>query len=165
MGDNPSYFKGGNLPVECVSWDDCNNFIKKLNQMTGKNFRLPTESEWEYAARGGNKSKGYQFSGSNKSFDVAWYNLFDEKTHPVGISTPNELGIHDMSGNVYEWCQDLWRDYENSPYHSEKKRLKAHVVRGGCWASVEGSCRSSSRADCIPNIRSSKIGLRLALSE
>ena len=165
MGDNPSYFKGGNLPVECVSWDDCNNFIKKLNQMTGKNFRLPTESEWEYAARGGNKSKGYQFSGSNKSFDVAWYNLFDEKTHPVGVNTPNELGIHDMSGNVYEWCQDLWRDYENSPYHSEKKRLKAHVVRGGCWASVEGSCRSSSRADCIPNIRSSKIGLRLALSE
>ena len=165
MGDNPSYFKGGNLPVECVSWDDCNNFIKKLNQMTGKKFRLPTESEWEYAARGGNKSKGYQFSGSNKSFDVAWYNLFDEKTHPVGVNTPNELGIHDMSGNVYEWCQDLWRDYENSPYHSEKKRLKAHVVRGGCWASVEGSCRSSSRADCIPNIRSSKIGLRLALSE
>lgn len=136
MGDNPSYFKGGNLPVECVSWDDCNNFIKKLNQMTGKKFRLPTESEWEYAARGGNKSKGYQFSGSNKSFDVAWYNLFDEKTHPVGVNTPNELGIHDMSGNVYEWCQDLWRDYENSPYHSEKSALKLMlfvVVVGLLW--------------------------------
>ena len=165
MKNNPSKNKGEKLPVEQVSWNDCQIFIAKLNRITGRKFRLPTEAEWEYAARGGNKSKGYQFSGSNKSFDVAWYNLFDEKTHPVGVNTPNELGIHDMSGNVYEWCQDLWRDYENSPYHSEKKRLKAHVVRGGCWASVEGSCRSSSRADCIPNIRSSKIGLRLALSE
>ena len=101
MGSNPSYFKGDNLPVEVVSWDTCQVFINKLNSMTGRKFRLPTEAEWEYAARGGKKSRGYQYSGSNNISDVAWYNENSEsKTHPVGMKLANELGLYDMTGNV-----------------------------------------------------------------
>ncbi len=132
MGSNPSYFKGSNLPVEQVSWDDCQTFIRKLNSLTGKNFRLPTEAEWEYTARGGNRSKGYKYSGSNNISDVAWYweNSGDRvlsgewdydkiknnncRTHPVGMKSPNELGIYDMSGNVYEWCQDWYGSYSSA---------------------------------------------------
>ena len=99
MGSNPSRFKGSDLPVECVSWNDCQEFIKKLNRLTGRNFRLPTEAEWEFACRGGNNSRGYKYSGSNDIDNVAWYwDNSGEKTHPVGTKAPNELGIYDMSG-------------------------------------------------------------------
>ncbi|MDE6051394.1 MAG: formylglycine-generating enzyme family protein, partial [Paramuribaculum sp.] len=116
MGTNPSNFTGeANLPVEKVSWTDCNTFITKLNELTGKNFRLPTEAEWEYAARGGNKSLGYTYSGSNTLDDVAWYkDNSDSKTHPVAQMQPNELGIYDMSGNVWEWISDIFsRNYSS----------------------------------------------------
>ena len=116
MGSNPSYFKGDDLPVEQVSWNDCQDFISKLNAMTGKRFRLPSEAEWEYAARGGKKSRGYQYSGSNTLGDVAWYEgNSGSKTHAVGTKQPNELGIYDMTGNVSEWCQDWYGSYSSSP--------------------------------------------------
>lgn len=103
MGSNPSYFKGDNLPVEQVSWNDCQTFINRLNSYTGRNFRLPTEAEWEFAARGGNYSRRYKYSGSNYIGDVAWYSdNSDSRTHPVGTKQANEIGLHDMSGNVYE---------------------------------------------------------------
>ena len=112
MGSNPSNHSGTNLPVEMVSWNDCQEFITKLNQMTGKNFRLPTEAEWEYAARGGNKSQGYKYSGSNNVDEVAWYfSNSGNASQPVGTKSPNELGIYDMSGNVYEWCSDWYGAY------------------------------------------------------
>ena len=105
MGSNPSYFKGDNQrPVENVSWKDCQEFIEKLNRLTGKNFRLPTEAEWEYAARGGNKSRGYKYSGSDNPDAVAWYKDNSRgETHPVAQKQSNELGLYDMSGNVCEW--------------------------------------------------------------
>ena len=118
MGSNPSYEKGVKLPVDKVSWDDCQEFITKLNALTGQNFRLPTEAEWEYAARGGSKSQGYKYSGSNNLGDVAWYNGNSrDKIHDVATKQPNELGIFDMSGNVYEWCQDWYGEnyYSSSP--------------------------------------------------
>jgi formylglycine-generating enzyme required for sulfatase activity len=122
MGYNYSRFKDcKNCPVENVSWDEAQKFILKLNDATGKKYRLPTEAEWEYAARGGNKSKGYLFSGSNTLDDVAWYEENNgKKTHPVGTKTPNELGIHDMSGNVWEWCSDWYGDYSSLPQTNPK---------------------------------------------
>ena len=107
MGKNPSHYKGENRPVERVSWYDIQKFIEKLNAKTGKRYRLPTEAEWEYAARGGNQSKGYKYSGSNDIGSVAWYtNNSGDRTHPVGQKQPNELGLYDMTGNVWEWCSD-----------------------------------------------------------
>ena len=112
MGWNTSYWKGDNFPVERVSWDDCQKFIRKLNSLTGQNFRLPTEAEWEFACRGGNNSRGYKYSGSNCVDDVAWYDgNSGNKTHPVATKLPNELGIYDMSGNVIEWCKDIYNNY------------------------------------------------------
>ncbi|MGN1259633.1 MAG: SUMF1/EgtB/PvdO family nonheme iron enzyme, partial [Alloprevotella sp.] len=116
MGDNPSRFTGNmQRPVENVSWNDCQTFIRKLNRLTGANFRLPTEAEWEYAARGGRNSRGYQYSGKRKLGDVAWYvDNSSGTTHPVKTKSRNELGIFDMSGNVYEWCQDWYGNYSSS---------------------------------------------------
>lgn len=121
MGSNPSEFKGDNLPVEQVSWDDCQEFIRKLNSLTGQHFRLPTEAEWEFACRGGNNSCGYKYSGSNDIDNVAWY--FDNsghKTHPVGTKAQNELGIYDMSGNVWEWCSDWYGNYSSGAQTNPK---------------------------------------------
>ncbi|MBR4156726.1 MAG: SUMF1/EgtB/PvdO family nonheme iron enzyme [Bacteroidales bacterium] len=166
MGTNPSYSKGNKKPVEKVSWDDCQEFIRKLNQLTGMNFRLPTEAEWEYAARGGNKSKGYKYSGSNTIDNVAWYTSNSgSKTHDVKTKQSNELGIYDMSGNVWEWCQDRYGSYSSSsqtnPTGSSSGSYR--VLRGGCWGGSAGSCRVSYRYYFSPDDRYYNLGLRLAL--
>ena len=168
MGTNPSEFKGAKRPVENVSWDDCQEFIRKLNAKTGKSFRLPTEAEWEYSARGGSKSQGYKYSGSNSLSDVAWYyknsydkgkNSPDYGTHTVATKSPNELGIYDMSGNVWEWCQDRWYNYDGSATKYSSDRM----IRGGCWNGLAGSCRVSNRGRNSPDRRTFNLGLRLAL--
>ena len=165
MGSNPSSFKGDNLPVECVSWDDCQEFIRKLNSMTGQNFRLPTEAEWEFACRGGNNSHGYKYSGSNYIDNVAWYSDNSEETHPVATKSPNELGIYDMSGNVFEWCNDWYGEYSSSAQTNPKGPYSGSIrmFRGGSWNFHAGNCRSSFRINDYPSFRSDDLGLRLAL--
>ena len=160
MGSNPSYFTGDlQCPVEMVSWDDCQTFISRLNQLTGQNFRLPTEAEWEYAARGGNKSNGYKYSGSNDVNAVAWYvENSSGRTHSVKTKQPNELGIYDMSGNVWEWCQDYWRDDYNSDYDYGRR-----VWRGGSSNANERTARVAFRDWCYPHTGGFDDGLRLAL--
>ncbi len=170
MGNNPSHFKGDNLPVEQVSWNDCQEFISKLNRITGKTFRLPTEAEWEYAARGGNKSRGYQYSGSNNLSDVAWYDdNSGNKPHAVGTKQANELGIYDMSGNAWEWCQDRYGKYNSSSQVNPtgaNSGSDAPVRRGGYWSSDAGICRSSFRiGNLSPDASGWDVGLRLVLSE
>ena len=168
MGSNPSEYKGDNLPVEMVSWNDCQEFISKLNSMTGRKFRLPTEAEWEYAAHGGKKSRGYQYSGNSNISDVAWYDgNSGSKTHPVGTKQANELGIYDMSGNVYEWCLDWYGSYSSSSQTNSTGADSGsfRVFRGGGWNSDAGCCRSSFRCYVTPDSRYFYLGLRLALSE
>ena len=115
MENNPSHFKGLRKPVESVSWNDCQEFISKLNSLTGKRFRLPTEAEWEFAARGGNNSRGYKYGGGSNLDDVAWYKENSgSRTHDVGTKLANELGLYDMNGNVLEWCSDWYGSYDNS---------------------------------------------------
>ena len=168
MGSNPSNMQGDNLPVETVSWDDCQTFIRKLNALTGKNFRLPTEAEWEFAARGGNNSRGYKYAGSNNIGDVGWcLGNSGKKTHVVGTKSPNELGLYDMSGNVYEWCQDWYGNYSST---SQTNLAGAgsgsyRVLRGGGWYYVAGCCRSSNRNCSAPVTRDYNYGLRLVLSQ
>ena len=168
MGSNPSEYKGDNLPVEMVSWNDCQEFISKLNSLTGRKFRLPTEAEWEYAARGGKKSRGYQYSGNSNITDVAWYDgNSGSKPHPVGTKQANELGIYDMSGNVYEWCSDWYGSYSSSsqtnPTGADSGSFR--VFRGGGWGIYARGCRLSYRYIFTPDDRRSYLGLRLALSE
>ena len=168
MDNNPSIFKGDELPVVRVSWKDCQKFISKLNRITGKKFRLPTEAEWEYAARGGKKSRDYQYSGSNNLFDVAWYeDNSDRKTHAVGSKQANELGIYDMSGNVWEWCQDRYGKYSSSSQTNPTGATSGskRVVRGGCWCYYARFCRSSYRGNITPDNRDNNLGLRLVLYE
>ena len=168
MGSNPSNFKGDNLPVERVSWNDVQEFLRKLNAMTGKRYRLPTEAEWEFAARGGNSSRGYKYSGSNSIGNVAWYDgNSGSRTHNVGTKSPNELGIYDMSGNVWEWCQDWYSDsyYENSPRTNPKGPNSGsnRMIRGGSWYDNAGCCRVSTRGGLTPYYRDIHLGFRLAL--
>lgn len=168
MGRNPSKFKGDDLPVEKVSWDDCQEFISKLNSMTGRKFRLPTEAEWEYAARGGKKSRGYQYSGSSKMSEVAWYTANSgSKTHPVGKKQANELGLYDMTGNVLEWCQDWYGSYVSSSQTNPTGAFSGffRVFRGGSWYGNAGNCRSSCRDSYNPGNCNFDLGLRLVLSE
>ena len=168
MGKNPSYFKGDNLPVNYVRWKDCQRFISKLNSMTGRKFRLPTEAEWEYAARGGKKSRGYQYSGSSNISDVAWYDgNSGDKTHPVGTKQANELGIYDMTGNVLEWCQDWYGSYYSSSLTNPTGATSGsrHVNRGGSWHSNVRRSSSSCRYGVIYVDRDLDLGFRLALSE
>ena len=167
MGSNPSNFKGDNLPVEYVSYKDCETFITKLNSLTGANFRLPTEAEWEFAARGGNKSQGYTYSGSNTISNVAWYyNNSSNKTHAVKTKSPNELGIFDMSGNVWEWCLDWYGDYSSSPQTNPKGPISElnRVLRGGSWDFDSYFCRSSNRSSNTPDYGSNYLGFRLAMT-
>lgn len=159
---------GGNYPMYYVSWDDCQEFVRKLNRLTGKNFRLPTEAEWEYAARGGSKSRGYKYSGSNTLGDVAWYDdNSGSATHPVGTKSSNELGLYDMSGNVYEWCSDWYGDYATTPQTNPKGPNSGsnRVYRGGSWCDYARSCRVSYRDYDAPSSRYINLGLRLVLSE
>ena len=168
MGSNPSFFKGDDLPVEEVSWDDCQDFILKLNSITKRSFRLPTEAEWEFAARGGNKSKHTQYSGSGNIGEVAWYDgNSGSKTHPVKTKKANELGIYDMSGNVWEWCQDWYGSYSNGAQDNPTgpNSGASRVYRGGSWGNYAGFCRWSYRSYSTPGISDSDLGLRLVLSE
>ena len=168
MGSNPSWFKGDNLPVEKVSWNDCQAFVQKLNNMTGLSFRLPTEAEWEFAARGGNRSIGYKYSGGDNIGSVAWYDgNSGSTTHPVGQKQGNELGLYDMSGNVWEWCSD-WYDssyYSSSPSTNPKgpSSDSSRVRRGGSWDGDARNCRVSNRYSSFPAGTNPSLGLRLAL--
>ena len=181
MGSNPSIFSSRNnytenlqRPVEYVTWNECQTFIAKLNQLTGKNFRLPTEAEWEYAARGGKLSQGYEYAGSNTIDDVAWY-LYnipsltsgsgDHGTQTVATKAPNELGLYDMSGNVEEWCQDWWGDYTNGAQINPTGPASGsyRVIRGGSWYGNASGCRVSCRRLYVPLSASNNVGLRLAL--
>ena len=164
FGNNKAPREG--YPKTDISWNDCQKFIKKLNQLTGKNFRLPTEAEWEYAARGGNKSRGYKYSGSNNISDVAWYdNNLLYKTHPVGTKSPNELGIYDMGGNVFEWCADWYGNgnYSSSPSNNPTGPISGsyRVLRGGSWAGNARNCRVAYRSYDTPDNRYDDCGFRL----
>ena len=165
MGSNPSYFGDMQRPVEKVSWDDCQTFISRLNELTGETFRLPTEAQWEYAARGGNKSKGYTYSGSNAIDDVAWYNdNSDRMTHPVKTKAPNELGIYDMSGNVWEWCSDWYGSYSSDAQTDPTGPATGsyRVWRGGSWDFYATHCRVAFRNCNSPTYSFNCLGLRLA---
>lgn len=170
MGNNPSEFKGSDRPVENVSWDDCQEFLKKLNKETGQTYRLPTEAEWEFAARGGIHSEEYLYAGSDKLKEAGWYEEnSNNQTHPVGLKLGNELDLYDMSGNVWEWVEDQWHgSYEGAPTDGSDwvdiEKGSKRVNRGGSWFGVARDCRVSLRSDASPEDRSSFIGLRLALS-
>ncbi|MDP7475097.1 MAG: SUMF1/EgtB/PvdO family nonheme iron enzyme [Candidatus Marinimicrobia bacterium] len=157
----------GNRPVIYVDWQDAFDYCEWMSKTTGKTYRLPTEAEWEYAARGGSKSKGYTYSGGNNLYAVAWYdNNSRDKTHPVAQKQPNELGLYDMSGNVYEWCSDWYGDYSSSPQtdpqgsNSEEYR----VLRGGGWLHHDSGCRVAFRLGYSPDGRYNFYGFRLVLS-
>ena len=167
MGDNPSSFTGDlQLPVERVSWVDCMEFLDRLNELTGKDYRLPTETEWEYAARGGIFNQGFKYAGSNTIDDVAWYSSNSSgKTHAVRTKVPNELGIYDMSGNVFEWCQDWYNTYSSgmSVNPTGPDSGTARVNRGGSFSSADRLCRVPYRRGNTPTTANNSIGLRLAL--
>ena len=174
MGTMPSNFTGMQLPVEQVSWEDCQAFIAALNAMTGQQFRLPTETEWEFAARGGNMSMGYKYSGSDNLASVAWYSYNDSwdvrgtgyyGTHPVATRNPNELMLYDMSGNVHEWCQDWYGAYDAGEQVNPVGPAggTTRVYRGGSWYFDEWFCRVSFRNSVSPSYTSYGIGLRLAM--
>lgn len=167
MGENPSNFKGDlQRPVEMVSWDDCQKFIAKLNELTGKAFRLPTEAQWEYAARGGKQTKKYLYSGGDDLDAIAWhYYNASETTHPVKTKLYNELHLYDMSGNVWEWCADWYGAYSadeqtdpTGPAKGEKR-----VVRGGAWSYMSTYAPVAYRNYCEPGFSWYACGLRLAL--
>ena len=171
MGNNPSYFSTNesfliekdreygddlNRPVEWVSWDDCHVFIEKLNALTGRFFRIPTEAEWEFAARGGNKTHGYPYAGSDNIDEVAWcHGNSDNMTHPVGQKKPNELGLYDMTGNVREWCLD-----SEGFRSADGTRYSFRIVRGGSYCQM---CFVWYRDRATQNVKGSSLGLRLAM--
>jgi formylglycine-generating enzyme required for sulfatase activity len=159
----------GNHPVLHVSWNDAVEYCKWLSNKTGKTYRLPTEAEWEYAARGGSSGRGYKYSGSNNLDEVAWYTSNSgSKTHPVGQKKANELGLYDMSGNVWEWCSDDWHgNYTGAPTNGrawiDSPRASFRVARGGGWDYDAQDCRVSGRGNDSPSNRDSGMGFRLAL--
>jgi formylglycine-generating enzyme required for sulfatase activity len=168
IGSNPSYFKDcDQCPIEQVSWNDVQDFIRRLNAQTGKNYRLPTEAEWEYAAKGGKSSKGYTYSGSNDLNSVAWnIDNSESKTHAVGGKQANELGVYDMTGNVWEWCSDWYGTYNN--YYGETNSTgastgQARVLRGCCCRNDSFKCRTAERFRGKLDSRLNGIGFRLVL--
>lgn len=168
MGSHESRNRGcRQCPVESVSWEDIQLFLKRLNQITGKNYTLPTEAQWEFAARGGNNTKGFIYSGSNDPHEVAWFRETSDGTRPVGQKLPNELGLYDMSGNVWEWCLDWKIPYtfgaKTDPVALSNGSRK--VLRGGAWNSLKRSCRISNRHDGNPQFRNNNYGFRLVLTE
>lgn len=166
MNNNPSEIKGDNKPVTNVSWDDCISFIHKLNSITEMNFRLPTEAEWEYAARGGNKTNGYKYAGSNNSDVISW-TLWNSNntTHEVGSKNPNELGLYDMCGNVWEWCQDYYCSYAKTDKENPSGPAKgsSRVMRGGCYFMDRNNCTVYTRGKNSPEQKQLHTGFRLAL--
>ena len=166
MGSNPSVYTGNKKPVHAVNWNQCNEFIDKLNYMTGKTFRLPTEAEWEYAARGGKQSKEYEYSGSNNVGSVAWY-AGNSNYEPQNVKgkIPNELGIYDMSGNVFEWCSDWYGGYNSSAQTNPTGPSSGNnkVVRGGAFSYYDTYCRVARRFSCSPNWCDTYHGLRLVM--
>lgn len=167
MGNNPSgSTKCDSCPVEKVSWNDAQEFIKKLNTLTGKHYRLPFEAEWEYAARGGNQSKGYNFSGSDEIDSVGWNdNNSENGSHPVAQKHANELGLYDMTGNVLQWCNDWYNSdyYLTSPGQNPKGpgTGKTKVLRGCAWNIYTSHCGVAVRADLVPDSRTYNVGFRL----
>ena len=167
MSSNPSRFVSEKNPVENVSWKDCQKFIKRLNELTGKKFSLPTEAQWEYAARGGNKSEGYKYSGGNILFNVGWSVASRiRSTQVVKAKEPNELGVYDMSGNVWEWCLDSYYEYNRKKAINPigASATNSHIRRGGCWAISARHCRVTCRDYQSENHRSSQQGFRLVLN-
>lgn len=168
MGGNPSRFKGDSLPVENVSWDDVQMFLKRLNMLTGKNYRLPTEAEWEYAARGGIHSRQSTYSGGLNLGDHAWFvENASNTTHAAGQKQPNELGLYDMSGNVWEWCSDSYGPYSSMAQSNPQgaKTNPSKVLRGGCYASNAQQCRVSSRKSYYSAGKDYMTGFRLAMDD
>ena len=169
MGENPSKKSIGcdNCPVESVSWMDTQSFIRELNVLTGRRFRLPTEAEWEFAARGGRNSKKYKYAGSNNLDEVAWYSKTTGNigTKQVGTKKPNELGLYDMSGNVYEWCSDWYNSdyYVISPQKNPKETVigNSRILRGGAWNRFSWRCRVSFRGNNYPSESAANNGFRL----
>lgn len=163
MGSNPSWTKADNMPVEWVNWVTAQKFIRKLNAFSGKKFRLPTEAEWEYAARGGNRSHNYLYSGSDDINAVAWWkDNSGDKLHPVGTKRPNELGLYDMTGNAYEWCSDWQEPYQSGAQTNPKgpQTGRWRVMRGGNQSSSDSESGVMTRSQCMPDIATC-CGLRL----
>lgn len=167
MGTDPSGKSCPECPVVNISWFDAQMFINKLNQLTDKNYRLPTEAEWEYAAKGGNKGHGYKYAGSNNAMEVAWYDtLISHSIHPVGQKQPNELGLYDMSGNVWQWCSD-WYDehyYSVGPSNNPKGPATgtSRSLRGGSWWGPLNDTRVAYRDLYPPDSKDDDVGFRLA---
>jgi formylglycine-generating enzyme required for sulfatase activity len=168
--DNPSRFKGPRRPVDRVSWEDAQAFIKKLNGITSGEYRLPSEAEWEYAARGGKYNEGYKYAGSDELNGVGWYDKNSgRETNEVGLLRENELGLYDMSGNVWEWCEDQWHgNYKGAPADGsawvDRGQGTDRVYRGGGWFYSAGNCRTAIRYYWHPQGRDYYLGFRLALS-
>ena len=168
-GKNPSKVIGDSLPVTRITWYAAREFTQRLSKLTGRKYRLPTESEWEYAARGGALSRGYKYSGSDDLSEVAWYKKNSgRKPHRIGTKKPNELGIYDMSGTVYEWCYDGFEFYEMSmsgniedPYGNDWNNVK--IIRGGCMTSFPDVCRISARTRATDTYQFNFVGFRLAM--
>jgi formylglycine-generating enzyme required for sulfatase activity len=164
MGNNPSHFKGARHPVECVSWDDVQVFLERLNAQTGINYRLPTEAEWEYAARGGKYSQGFKYSGGDDLEKVAWFDKNSgQTTHEAGLQQPNELDLYDMSGNLWEWCSDWYGSYSSDSQTNPVGPANGayRVLRGGSWIFNAQGWRVSDRGFSSPVLRSSIFGFRL----
>ena len=165
MEEYPGYTKNCNTcPVEQVSWDNVQLFIQKLNKLTGKKYRLPSEKEWEFAARGGTKSQNYKYSGSNNIDSVSWCKLTGNSLQPVGKKQPNEIGLYDMSGNVFEWCSSFFTEtleiYLKFP--EGVTNGVERVIKGGSWRQSEFHSQVMRRSKAYPDEASADIGFRLA---